>query len=344
MIRSHRRHLPTPAEFEAEATEAARKKLARLAQGRRPVVVGPWTSEVGFELLYWIPFLRWAARAFELDPERLVAFSRGGVSCWYRGICDGGYADVLELRTADAFREAVDARAAAAGGQKQGTVGQLDRALVREAVRAGRLPAKHDLLHPSLMYELFRLSWKGGTSVRHVLEHTVHEPLARPDPPGALPDGTPYTAAKFYYRKTFPETDGNREFVRRAVRRLASLRPVVLLSTGHRIDEHADVDPGEEESVRRPLVGVDASRNLEAQTGVIADAALFVGTYGGLSYLALSYGIPSVSIVSHPQQLLPYHHLVASRAADRLGTPLSLVDSSHAAAVGAVCAPVIAAA
>ena len=24
-----------------------------------PILVGPWLSEVGFELLYWIPLLRW---------------------------------------------------------------------------------------------------------------------------------------------------------------------------------------------------------------------------------------------------------------------------------------------
>ena len=27
-----------------------------------PILVGPWLGEVGFELLYWIPFLRWFAR------------------------------------------------------------------------------------------------------------------------------------------------------------------------------------------------------------------------------------------------------------------------------------------
>ena len=52
----------------------------------RPLVVGPWLSEVGFETLYWVPFLHWVKAAFRLDPDRLVAVSRGGVAGWYRGL------------------------------------------------------------------------------------------------------------------------------------------------------------------------------------------------------------------------------------------------------------------
>ena len=39
---------------------------------------GPWLSETGFELLYWIPFLAWAKAYGNFDPERLVVVSRGG--------------------------------------------------------------------------------------------------------------------------------------------------------------------------------------------------------------------------------------------------------------------------
>ena len=35
--------------------------LARQAARGGPLIVGPWTSEVGYEALYWVPFLAWAA-------------------------------------------------------------------------------------------------------------------------------------------------------------------------------------------------------------------------------------------------------------------------------------------
>ena len=46
----------------------------------RTIVAGPWLSEVGFETLYWVPFLRWVKAAFRLDPSRVVAVSRGGTA------------------------------------------------------------------------------------------------------------------------------------------------------------------------------------------------------------------------------------------------------------------------
>ena len=43
-----------------------------------PIVVGPWLGEVGFELLYWIPFLRWALAEAGIAADRVTVVSRGG--------------------------------------------------------------------------------------------------------------------------------------------------------------------------------------------------------------------------------------------------------------------------
>ena len=45
---------------------------------RGPIVIGPWIGEVGFELLYLIPFLNRALRTYKLEDRRLVVVSRGG--------------------------------------------------------------------------------------------------------------------------------------------------------------------------------------------------------------------------------------------------------------------------
>src|SRR5688572_19670832 len=43
----------------SEEAVAVAGMLQKMARSERPVIVGPWVSEVGFELLYWIPFLNW---------------------------------------------------------------------------------------------------------------------------------------------------------------------------------------------------------------------------------------------------------------------------------------------
>src|SRR5687767_6451751 len=61
-------------------------EVRALAAGSNPIVVGPWTGEVGFEVLYWIPFLRWVLREANVARERVIACSRGGVDRWYADI------------------------------------------------------------------------------------------------------------------------------------------------------------------------------------------------------------------------------------------------------------------
>ena len=64
------------------------RELALLARGRQPIVAGPWLSEVGFEVLYWIPFLRWFEDRYRVDRERVIAVSRGGSAEWYGDVAD----------------------------------------------------------------------------------------------------------------------------------------------------------------------------------------------------------------------------------------------------------------
>lgn len=67
--------------------DGALRLLAEDARAR--IVFGPWPGDTATELLYWVPFVRWAQSHFALDAERLVAVSRGGVAHWYERACAG---------------------------------------------------------------------------------------------------------------------------------------------------------------------------------------------------------------------------------------------------------------
>ena len=70
--------------WQSEA-ESVEQRLLRQAlrgiNGTGDVIVGPWTGEVGFELLYWIPFLNWLCEQ-GLDSRRFIVVSRGGTAPW----------------------------------------------------------------------------------------------------------------------------------------------------------------------------------------------------------------------------------------------------------------------
>lgn len=289
------------------------------------VVVGPWLGEVGFEVLYWIPFLHWFFEHHGLDPAQATVVSRGGVGPWYDGLC-GRYVEIFEALTPEEFRRATLELWAATGGlQKQIVVRPWDEQVLDATVGEGW--REQALLHPQLLYRLFRNVWQAALPMRDFLDRAAHPPWRVPDLDGLeLPEK--FTAARFYFRDSFPDTPANRELVRDVIERLASVRPVVLLNTGVVVDEHLDAEPESDPRILRPLVGIAPERNLGAQSAVVARATLFAGTYGGLAHLAPFYGVPTIGFASDPGENNPVHLALARRTADVYQTPLAVVDRS----------------
>jgi len=290
--------------------EALRRALAAV-RGEGDVIVGPWTGEVGFELMYWIPFLGWLAEQ-GLSGQRMVVISRGGAAAWYRHLTSR-YVDILDLITAEEFRERT------AGKKKQYDPRRdLDRELVEKARKSLGL-REGPLVHPSAMFRLFVALWRKRAAVELVESFSSFRALTPPpasEPPAGLPPD--YVVAKFYFSKAFPDTSANRAFVAEMLRNVSRQAPVALLSTSVRLDEHSDYQT----TGSSGLFVVDAhtlpQKNLEAQTRLIAGARGFVGTYGGFSYLAPFYGVPSLSFFSRRNGFETHHLDLANRVFDRL--------------------------
>ena len=85
MVRFARRRARERDERALRASAAAvDRDIRRVASGRAPIVAGPWLAEVGYEVLYWIPFLRWFCDVHGVPRERLIVLSRGGMEPLYR--------------------------------------------------------------------------------------------------------------------------------------------------------------------------------------------------------------------------------------------------------------------
>jgi hypothetical protein len=312
----------------AEAVEAVRRELQQLQHGDGPLIVGPWVGEVGFELLYWIPFLNWALDAYQLKRRRLIVISRGGAGAWYRHL-SAEYVDVFSLFSLDEYRLANEARWDKAGHQKQYRVEQMDHEIVDRAIRKTGLPHA-DLLHPSLMYRLLRFYWFEKAGVGLLQRHTDYRRLAPIERSPQLKDlPTDYVAVRFYFRPSFPETPENQRFAARVVRSLSREIPVVLLNTGLRLDDHEDVDVGGS-NVYRVDELMRLEQNLEVQTEIIGHARAFVGTYGGLAYLGPFYGVPSFSFYSTEAELIPAHLDASWRLAAKMGASVTTVHTGTA--------------
>jgi hypothetical protein len=298
---------------EVSQHEALQRAL-RVIRGEGDIIAGPWTGEVGFELMYWIPFLNWLVEQ-GLDPKRLVVVSRGGAAPWYRHLTSR-YLDILDVVPADEFRERT------AGKKKQYDIRRdFDRELVEKAKERFSLP-NATAVHPSAMFRLFTGLWRKRATVKLVDSFTSFRPLAPLEAaaPEDLPTGLPanYVAAKFYFSKAFNDTTSNRKFISELLRNVSRQVPVALMSTSVRLDEHSDFQT----SGHSGLYVVDAHavphKNLELQSRIICGARGFIGTYGGFSYLAPFYGVRSVSFFSRRYGFESHHLELAERVFDRL--------------------------
>jgi hypothetical protein len=290
-----------------------RGRLAALAAGGRPILVGPWLGEVGFEILYWAPFVRWFATACQVAPERLTVMSRGGTASWYAPVA-GGYRDVFEYVSADVFRRWHREHVGEIGEQKQTRMTVRERELVdRVLAETGREAA---VLHPSAMYELMSPFWWHHLDEDWVHRHTIYRRLERPPRPAGVALPERYVAAKFYFNDCFPATEDNRAFVRGALARLAGEGPVVSLAAGVALDDHGAAPAS---GVIEAAGAAAPSENLAVQSAIVANADAFVGTYGGFAYLAPFYGVRSTSYYGDAGGFAPSHLHMARSAFAAIG-------------------------
>lgn len=296
----------------SEEALAVPRVIQKLARSKRPIVVGPWLSEVGFEVLYWIPFLNWAVQEGQIDPERLVVVSRGGVHDWYKGVASH-YVELFDFFSPEEFKRLNEQRVTE-GKQKQRVMTPFDRQILK-LVQVSLERRDLEVLHPMFMYRLFHRFWKNQASVNTVDSFSVFRPLPAIDTSG-IRAGLPseYVALRFYFNDSFPDTEQNRRFAGNLVARLSENVDVVLLNPDMQVDDHWDLEFGGNRSRVHDVKHLMTPRtNLAVQSKIIAGSKAYIGTYGGLSYVAPFYGVNSLALYSNPEGFAVHHLELALR-------------------------------
>ncbi|MSO82997.1 MAG: hypothetical protein EXQ53_06845 [Acidobacteria bacterium] len=293
------------------------RDIAAVARGRQPIIAGPWLSEVGFEVLYWIPFLRWFEDRYRVDRERVIAVSRGGVADWYRDV-SGGYVEIFDHVDPETFsrRNAERREGHEQGGQKQTLPSSLDRDVIA-AVRRRSGAEDAVVCHPALMYRLFSQFWLGHRALDLVMSHTRYAPpTMTPRADLGLPEE--YIAAKFYTGAALPDTSEYRCALREIVRVLAQRLPVVTLDTGMATDEHEDYLFRDVPNVISLRGKLEPRTNLGVQASVIAGAQHFVGTCGSVAWMAPMLGVDTIGVYAE-ERFLVSHIAFASQVYRQMG-------------------------
>jgi hypothetical protein len=319
------------------------REALRALTGRGPVIVGPWVSEIGFELLYWIPFLRWACAFAGLKPEDLWIVSRVGCRSWYADISPN-YVDVLDFYSPPQFRSGNMRRMSEQAthykelnlrhdrtSTKQHMATAFDRDILAHVARATGVSTEN-VLHPSMMYGLFRPYWTRTLPTLYA-EMTKPRRLRSTSP---AVDGLPktYVAAKFYASAACPQSHQHHQMVNAIVRKVAETTDVVLLHSGTRYDDHGEFTIDPHKRVHR--VALDPATNLETQTAIVAGAESYIGTYGGFAYLPAFLGVPTRTFYARPSFRRDHRNLMddVSKTALRTRFSVELIGGGTASRKG----------
>lgn len=303
------------------AIRRARRSLGDLERGEGPVLAGPFTGEVGFELLYWIPFLRWALLVSPKLAGRVVVMSRGGAQGWYDGVADR-YVDILDLVSAEELRHR-------RGSLKQARTTEFEAELVKTA--STRLGSSARVLHPALLFGIYTAARRSDpwAFVRALTADGtgLAASYAAPSPP---PNSSDHVAVRLYHRPSLPDTEANRAFADRLLRLLQRSGPVLSLDPGVEIDDHAELTYSRAGLQQLPSALTPAN-NLAIQSEAIRRSRFFVGTYGGLAYVGPMTGVPAFAFSSHPEHVHPWHQALVNGLAAVAGwAPLTHARPAHA--------------
>lgn len=287
----------SPKLFDPKATPEQRQAavlsmLKGLAQDQHPILLGPFRSELGFEVSYWLPFVSWMASQVPNFDKRAVVVSRGGMAPLYERMANRGvdlYAlrSVKEVRRENLFDQQVTQL------QKQIRPTDWDEAVLDDAAKVMKLTPPFHVVHPAWMYWALAPYWEEQRGLAYLGSMTKYDPVPAPKLQGTLPER--FVAVKFYGRATFPYPHPEiAQVVPQIVGNIASQVPVVLLSSGDEHDDHNDIPIAGQNIVSLP--SVPAEQSIAVQAAVLSKAVAFVGTYGGVQQMALRLGVPSVGL------------------------------------------------
>jgi hypothetical protein len=275
-----------------------RTALEELSQENGTIFVGPWLDSIGRELVYWIPFVRWAAQTYGLSPERLIVISRAGARPWYGTLADR-YLDARELFRGAEFDD-WQRRTIPQSQQnpKQSVMFPFDQEILQRAASVMDL-SDYQTLHPMMFFRILQ-RLDSDREDRRLREVVRHERFSWPSV-SELADlvSGEYVALSLAFTDALPGTARNREWLQGLVARLSKASPIVV------VDATPDASLMVTASPSRIRLLADMADGLsrpftELQTQVLAGAAAFYGALGELPLLAAFCGTQSVAIRSEP--------------------------------------------
>jgi hypothetical protein len=296
-----------------------RTALEEIQSGTAPVFVGPWNDSTENELLYWIPFVRWASAAYGIPPERLIIIANGSPAGWYSSIAQRSI-DARSLFSASELdywvRRTVPQREQ---DYKQAVMSPFDAEIVERAARAFEL-SDYQVLHPSMLFRV-RSRLQKDRALERMQDVLRHERLDISKDNGVRGLPPSYVAMSVAFTEALPNTDENRQFLAALVDHVSADSDVVLVDS----PPPTEIEIPPSDRVHR-LETIYPGADTAVQIQVVARARAFVGSHGGLAVAAACCGTPALTYHS---DRIPVDQMERLEAAAQAGWGRVTLERTH---------------
>jgi hypothetical protein len=316
---SHKHSSLLESEF-TSSWKKARRKIHRNFTGRashEDLVLAPWLGEIGYEILYWIPFLNRMVESGAIHKSQLTVVSRGGVREWYKGISEN-YVEIYEYFTPEELNNLKSERYEKAGTQKLiGQDNSVEDKILARITRETSL--SKNIYYPSeffnAMHPLFSRLGKAAP-FRMASDMLLHKQIGSSESnlKQLVPSGK-YICVNLYLRPSFSPSPTEYAILVASIDTLARKlgATVIELNSGDGLDpEHENISGNTNWINSQSIYKSNPSNNLEWQSALISSSMLYIGTYGGPSYIPLLYNVSTIALYSSRKGLNPVHEHVVN--------------------------------
>jgi hypothetical protein len=304
------------AEIYREMLNQSMTEIRRLVGEYDNVIVGPWFSELGFELLYWVPFINSLSTENTFANKNVVTISRGGVEDLY-DFLPSKHLNLLEYFSQTDWSDFTSKVWQELGGLKQSKLVMREVKMLKNLniQFAGKENSKTLVLHPSLMFTMFRPFWRNKNwSADLIAKHLVF-------PNFEIPEAKNYGSVKIYSR---PSLQINVDTTKKIGEFLKSEKVdlKIITSDSYKDDHEVFVFSDLENAKLIPIN--DYENNLKLQLDIIRSSSVCYTTYGGLSYYPLYFGKKSIGFYTDSSKFDQQHTKVANLLKNQFGSEFIL--------------------
>ena len=130
--------------------------------GNSPLIFGPWTGELGMEILYWAPWV------YEHALSSDIAISRGGTQFLYPSVAQ--YCEIFDYLSIEQWVSYQESQIKTYGGQKQRLWLNSEHDLIQKMDQNGEFVSRFNVIHPK---EFFKFAYPNAHDDVRILTNYV---------------------------------------------------------------------------------------------------------------------------------------------------------------------------